>query len=231
MLGKIKVGILAVQGDFEAHAATLARMGADYVFVRTPRDLEGVDAVILPGGESTTQWKFLFEEGLDKTLVEHAARGGAIFGTCAGAILLAREVHNPAQESLGLADITVIRNAYGRQLASEVRHGPTAISPEPIEMVFIRAPIIERVGPDVEVLATSEGQPVLIRQGHILIATFHPELTSETTVHEYFLRMARGDDAALIRNDPLSNLAGSGKDLWSGEHTDKYVRRLRQDWK
>jgi len=189
-----KVGILAVQGDFEAHAATLARMGVDYVFVRTPRDLEGVDAVILPGGESTTQWKFLVEEGLDKSLLEHAANGGAIFGTCAGAILLAREVHNPAQQSLGLADITVIRNGYGRQLASEVRHGVTLISPEPIEMVFIRAPIIERIGPGVSVLAKSEGQPVLILQDRIMIATFHPELTSDTTVHEYFVRMARDCD-------------------------------------
>lgn len=198
----MKVGILAVQGDFEAHAATLSRMGVDYVFVRTPRDLEGVDAVILPGGESTTQWKFLIEEGLDKSLREHAAKGGAIFGTCAGAILLANEVRNPAQEFLGLSDITVIRNAYGRQLASEVRHGVTSISPEPIEMVFIRAPIIERVGPDVEVLGTSEGQPVLIRQGRILIATFHPELTKENTVHEYFLRMV-GDRAE-------SRLRGSG---------------------
>jgi pyridoxal 5'-phosphate synthase pdxT subunit len=187
----MKVGILAVQGDFEAHAATLARMGVDYVFVRTPRDLEGVGAVILPGGESTTQWKFLVEEGLDKSLVQLATNGGAIFGTCAGAILLAREVHNPAQQSLGLADITVIRNGYGRQLASEVRHEGTAISPEPIEMVFIRAPIIERIGPGVSVLAKSEGQPVLILEGRILIATFHPELTSDTTVHEYFLDMAR----------------------------------------
>jgi pyridoxal 5'-phosphate synthase pdxT subunit len=217
----MKVGILAVQGDFEAHAKTLAHMGADYVFVRTPRDLEGVDAVILPGGESTTQWKFLVEERLDKVLLDHAARGRAIFGTCAGAILLAREVCNPAQQSLGLADITVIRNAYGRQLASEVRHGSTAISSEPIEMVFIRAPVIERVGPDVEVLAKSEGQPVLIRQGRILIATFHPELTSDTTVHEYFLSMVRGDSTASVRNDPLLNLAGSGKDLWSTEHADE----------
>ena len=192
----MKVGILAVQGDFEAHAAMLARMGVEYVFVRTPRDMEGVDAVILPGGESTTQWKFLVEEGLDKSLLAHAARGGAIFGTCAGAILLAKEIRNPAQQSLGLADITVIRNGYGRQLASEVRHGSAAISSEPLEMVFIRAPIIERVGPGVEVLARSDGQPVLIRQGHILIATFHPELTSDTTVHEYFLRMAQGDSAA-----------------------------------
>jgi len=210
----MKIGILAVQGDFEAHAATLARMGIEYAFVRTPRDLEGVDAVILPGGESTTQWKFIVEEGLDKSLAEHAAKGGAIFGTCAGAILLAREVQNPAQQSLGLADITVVRNAYGRQLASEVRHGATSISPEPIEMVFIRAPIIERVGPDVLVLAKSEDQPVLIRQGRILIATFHPELTNDSTVHEYFLRIANGNHAASIENDPLLDLADSGKDLW-----------------
>jgi pyridoxal 5'-phosphate synthase pdxT subunit len=190
----MKVGILAVQGDFEAHAATLAHMGVEHAFVRTPRDLEGVDAVILPGGESTTQWKFLVEEGLDKGLLEHAAKGGAIFGTCAGAILLAREVRNPPQQSLGLADITVVRNAYGRQLASEVRHGATCISPVPIEMVFIRAPIIDHVGPGVLVLAKSEGHDVLIRQDRILIATFHPELTSDTTVHEYFIRLARDRD-------------------------------------
>jgi 5'-phosphate synthase pdxT subunit len=190
----MKVGILAVQGDFEAHAATLARMGVDYVFVRTPRDLDGVDAVILPGGESTTQWKFLVEEGLDKSLREHASKGGAIFGTCAGAILMARGVHNPAQQSLGLADIDVIRNGYGRQLASEVRHGQTAISAEPLEMVFIRAPIIERVGPGAQVLAKSEGQPVLVRDGNTLISTFHPELTRDNTVHEYFVRMASGNE-------------------------------------
>jgi 5'-phosphate synthase pdxT subunit len=187
----MKVGILAVQGDFEAHGAMLARMGVEHVFVRTPRDLVDVDAVILPGGESTTQWKFLVEEGLEKNLREHVASGGAIFGTCAGAILLAREVRQPAQTSLGLADITVIRNAYGRQLASEVRHEPTVISAEPLEMVFIRAPIIERTGADVEVLATSSGKPVLMRQGRMLIATFHPELTADTTVHEYFLHTVR----------------------------------------
>jgi len=207
----MKIGILAVQGDFEAHAATLSRMGVEYVFVRTPRDLEGVDAVILPGGESTTQWKFLVEEGLDKSLREHAAKGGAIFGTCAGAILLAREVRNPAQPSLGLADITVIRNAYGRQLASEVRHGVTAISSEPIEMVFIRAPLIERVGPDVLVLAKSEGQPVLILQGRILIATFHPELTSDTTVHEYFLRMARDRESRQQRTSGVPSTLSAAR--------------------
>ncbi|HVA94093.1 MAG TPA: pyridoxal 5'-phosphate synthase glutaminase subunit PdxT [Candidatus Dormibacteraeota bacterium] len=196
----MKIGILALQGDFEAHAAMLARIGAEHVFVRTPRDLEGLDGVILPGGESTTQWKFLVEEGIDKSLREHAARGGAMFGTCAGAILLAREVHNPEQPSLGLADFTIIRNAYGRQLASEVRQENTAITDVPIEMVFIRAPIIERVGDGVEILASSAGHPVLIRQGLILIATFHPELTSDTTVHEYFLRMAAKESGAADSN-------------------------------
>ncbi len=189
----MKVGVLAVQGDFEAHAASLARLGVAYVFVRTPKDLEGVDALILPGGESTTQWKLLVEEGLDASIRQHATNGGAIFGTCAGAILLAAEVTNPSQASLGLCDITVIRNAYGRQLASGVRGELTSISPEPVEMVFIRAPIIERTGPDVETLATSGGKPVLVRQGPILIATFHPELTSDLRVHSYFLQMVQDD--------------------------------------
>jgi pyridoxal 5'-phosphate synthase pdxT subunit len=189
----MNVGILAVQGDFEAHAGTLERLGVPYVFVRSPRDLEGVDTLILPGGESTTQWKFLVEEGLDKKLREYGTRGGAIFATCAGAILLASEVNNPAQPSLALADISVTRNGYGRQLASEIRHEITALAPAPIEMVFIRAPIIERLGPGVEILASSNGQPVLVRQGRMLIATFHPELTTDSTVHDYFLRMARAD--------------------------------------
>jgi 5'-phosphate synthase pdxT subunit len=210
----MKIGILAVQGDFEAHAKTLARLGADYVFVRTPSDMQGVDALILPGGESTTQWKFLVEEGLQKSIAEHAAKGGAIFGTCAGAILLARDVQNPKQESLGLADISVIRNGYGRQLSSEVRHGATEISAAPIEMVFIRAPIIERVGPDTRVLATSEGQPVLIRQKQILISTFHPELSSDTTVHQYFVDMvSEGKSRDTSSDNPKLNLAGSGKGL------------------
>jgi 5'-phosphate synthase pdxT subunit len=198
----MKTGILAVQGDFEAHAAALARIGVESVFVRTPADLAGVDAVILPGGESTTQWKFLVEESLDKSLREFAARGGAIFGTCAGAILLAKQVSHPEQASLALADISVVRNAYGRQLASEVRNEMTALSPEPLEMVFIRAPIIERIGPGVEVLAVSQGHPVLVRQGRILIATFHPELTSQTAVHEYFLRMAHREISSEVEAEP-----------------------------
>ena len=194
----MKVGILAVQGDFEAHAAMLTRIGVEHVFIRTVRDLQDVDAVIFPGGESTTQWKFLVEEGLDISLREFGRSGGAIFGTCAGAILLASEVHHPDQASLGLADISVIRNGYGRQLASEVRSEVTSLSPLPLEMVFIRAPIIERIGPGVQILATSQGQAVLVRQERILIATFHPELTMDTAVHEYFLRIA--DETLPARN-------------------------------
>jgi pyridoxal 5'-phosphate synthase pdxT subunit len=179
--------------------------------VRTPSDMQAVDAVILPGGESTTQWKFLVEEGLQKSIADHAAMGGAIFGTCAGAILLARDVQNPKQESLGLADISVIRNGYGRQLSSEVRHGSTEISAAPIEMVFIRAPIIERVGPDTQVLATSEGQPVLIRQKQILIATFHPELSSDTTVHQYFVDMVREGSSPIVNRNPKMDVARSSE--------------------
>ena len=186
----MKIGILAVQGDFEAHAAMLSRLGVPHNFVRTPADLAGVDALILPGGESTTQLKFLTEDGLEKAIRDLAQRGGAFFGTCAGTILLAREVRNPPQASLGLVDMVVERNAYGRQVSSEVRSGGSKLKEAPLEMVFIRAPVIERVGADVEVLAESEGRPVLVRQGRVLAATFHPELTADTTVHEYFLKLA-----------------------------------------
>jgi len=185
----MKVGILAVQGDYEAHAAMLARLGAETVLVRSAADLDGVGALVLPGGESTTHLKFLQEEGLETAIRDLAARGGAFFGTCAGAILLAREVKNPPQASLAFADIVVARNAYGRQLASEVRSGATKLKDAPLEMVFIRAPIIEQVGAGVEVLAESDGRPVLIRQGRVLAATFHPELTADATIHEYFLKL------------------------------------------
>ena len=148
------IGILAVQGDYEAHARMLDRLGVPYVFVRTPAEAALVDAMILPGGESTTMLKFLQEEGLEQPLRDLQARGGAFFGTCAGAILLAREVHGPAQASLGFADLKIARNAYGRQLASEVRSAPSKLGTTPLEMVFIRAPIIEAIGPGVEVLAS-----------------------------------------------------------------------------
>ena len=143
----VRIGILAVQGDFEAHAAMLARLGAETVEVRTPAQLQGCDGLILPGGESTTQLQFLQEEGLADAIGKFAKQGGAIFGTCAGAILLAAEVQNPRQDSLRLLDMTVLRNAYGRQIASDVVNGPTKLKKQPLEMVFIRGPIIERAGP------------------------------------------------------------------------------------
>jgi pyridoxal 5'-phosphate synthase pdxT subunit len=185
----MKIGILALQGDFAAHGRMLERLGQEAVYVRTPEDLSGLKALILPGGESTTHMKLLAETGLDAAIRKMAAEGGAFFGTCAGAILLAREVEGPAQESLGLMDIRVIRNAYGRQLASDVLVLPTKLRPEPLEMVFVRAPIIDRVGKAVAVLAERDGKPVLVEQGRIMAATFHPELTADTTVHEKFLRM------------------------------------------
>ena len=188
---QLKIGILAVQGDFEAHEAMLEQLGAETAEVRTAADLEGCAGLILPGGESTTQLKFLQEEGLADKIVEFAKHGGAIFGTCAGAILLANDVEHPKQESLNLMDMTVVRNGYGRQIASDVVSGPTALKKEPLEMVFIRGPIIERAGPGVKVLAEYAGKPALVQRDNILAATFHPELTDDTTVHEYFLSLAK----------------------------------------
>jgi len=187
----MKIGILAIQGDYEAHAKMLDRLGVAHTFVRAPADLAGLSGIILPGGESSTHLKVITEEGLFDALKKFAANGGAFFGTCAGAILLAHEVHHPPQASLDLLDISVLRNGYGRQLASTVHSAPTKLRNEPLEMVFIRAPIIESVGNDVEVLAEDAGHPVLVRQGRILAATFHPELTTDTAVHEYFLKLAR----------------------------------------
>lgn len=184
------VGILAVQGDFEAHAATLRRLGVETREVRTVRDLQACDALILPGGESTTQLQFLQEEGLFEAIRKFASEHHAIFGTCAGAILLASEVKNPPQESLGLLDMTILRNAYGRQMSSDVFFGACTLAEPPLEMVFIRAPVIERVGPGVTVLAEHTGKPALVQSGTILAATFHPELTGSTAIHEYFLSMA-----------------------------------------
>jgi pyridoxal 5'-phosphate synthase pdxT subunit len=191
----LKIGILAVQGDFEAHAAMLQSLGAETAEVRTVADLEDCDGLILPGGESTTQLQFLREEGLYEAVRRFASDGRAIFGTCAGAILLATDVKNPAQDSLGLLDMTVLRNAYGRQLASDVFFGASKLETEPLEMVFIRAPIIERAGSGLEILAEHAGKPVLVQKGNLLAATFHPELTADTTVHAHFLQMATANQA------------------------------------
>jgi 5'-phosphate synthase pdxT subunit len=188
--GPVKIGIVAIQGDFAAHAAMLRELGAGTVEVRTVQDLEGCDGIVLPGGESTTQLQFLKEEGLFDAIRNFSKQGGAVFGTCAGAILLATKVNNPPQESLGLLDMTVLRNGYGRQLASDVFYGPSTLKQQPLEMVFIRGPIIEEVGKDIAVLARHEGKPALVEKGNVLAATFHPELTDDTTVHQHFLEMA-----------------------------------------
>jgi pyridoxal 5'-phosphate synthase pdxT subunit len=186
----MKIGILAIQGDFQAHAEMFHKLGVETVEVRTVDDLKGCDGLVLPGGESTTQLQFLQEEGLYDGIRQFGNKGGAIFGTCAGAILLATQVKNPTQDSLKLLDMTVLRNGYGRQLASDVFFSPSLLKKEPLEMVFIRGPIIEKVAPGVRVLAKFEGKPALVEKDHILAATFHPELTGDTTVHEHFLKLA-----------------------------------------
>jgi pyridoxal 5'-phosphate synthase pdxT subunit len=198
-MGPVKIGIVAIQGDFAAHAAMLRELGAETVEVRTVQDLEGCDGIVLPGGESTTQLQFLKEEGLFDAIRKFSKQGGAIFGTCAGAILLATKVNNPPQESLGLLDMTVLRNGYGRQLASDVFFGSSTLKQEPLEMVFIRGPIIEEVGKDITVLARHEGKAALVEKGNVLAATFHPELTDDTTVHAHFLEMAAAHVAESVR--------------------------------
>lgn len=186
----MKIGILAIQGDYEAHARMLDRIGVAHGYVRKAAELEGLDGIILPGGESTTHLKLMMEEGLFEPLKQFGANGGVVYGTCAGAILLAREVYGPPQASLGLLHASVLRNGYGRQLASDVRMVQTKLREQPLEMVFIRAPIFESVGSEVQVLAEDSGDPVLVRERNILASTFHPELTEDPTIHEYFVKMA-----------------------------------------
>ena len=187
-----KVGVLSLQGDFAAHAAALARAGAEPVLVRDREEFDAIDGLVIPGGESTTMLKLLHYDGLMDRLVEFG-RAKPVFGTCAGAILIAAEVSNPAQESLRLMDIGVERNAYGRQIDSRVAQ----IDPEPeflqrtapgkLEAVFIRAPVIRRVNGGARILAWYDGDPVLVEQGRHMAATFHPELTADSRVHELFL--------------------------------------------
>jgi len=181
-----RIGVLAIQGDYAAHAAALEEAGAIPVEVRKPEQLADLDGLVLPGGESTTVLKFLEKRGLFEALQEFCA-AKPVFGTCAGAILLAREVLNPPQRSLGLLDAIVERNAYGRQIDSTILHGETGLPGGPLEMVFIRAPRIAGIGRDVEALAFRDGSPVLVRQGAIMAATFHPELSSDRRVHRLFV--------------------------------------------
>jgi 5'-phosphate synthase pdxT subunit len=183
----MKIGVLALQGDFDAHRRRLEELGAEVVLVRKPEQLDGIDGLVIPGGESGTFLKLLGEAGFEK--LKEFVRLKPTFGTCAGAILLATEVENPQQAGLGALDIGVRRNAYGRQIDSSIREGK--FGDDPIEMVFIRAPKISRVGPGVEVLATESNDPVAVRQGRVMAATFHPELSDDTRVHQAFLDLVQ----------------------------------------
>jgi pyridoxal 5'-phosphate synthase pdxT subunit len=180
----VKIGILALQGDFEAHKKAVQRTGAEALEVRTAADLQRIDGLVIPGGESTTMLKLLRVENLFEPVREFG-KNKPIFGTCAGAILLASDVENPKQESLGLMDMTVERNAYGRQIDSRIAH--IDVNGQPTEAVFIRAPIIRRVGSDARVLATYLNAPVLVEQGLHMVATFHPELTPGSEIHKLFV--------------------------------------------
>ena len=187
----MRIGVLALQGDFDRHAEALARCGVEAVEVRKPAELADVDGLIIPGGESTTLLKLMDAWGFVPALERFHAEGRPIFGTCAGLILLARDVENPRQFSLDFIDVGVERNAYGRQRESFEARGSASLEgrPTPVEMVFIRAPRIRRVGAGVETLAHHADEPVLARQGNVLVATFHPELTDDPTIHEYFCAM------------------------------------------
>jgi len=193
----MKIGVLALQGDFDAHRRRLEELGAEVVLVKKPEQLDEIAGLVIPGGESGTFLKLLGEAGFEK--LKQFAHTKPTFGTCAGAILLAREVDNPKQAGLGALDIGIRRNAYGRQLDSSIREGrfieglssKGKTGESPIEMVFIRAPRIERVGPGVEVIATQGTDPVAVRQGKVMAATFHPELSQDSRMHRVFLELVR----------------------------------------
>jgi 5'-phosphate synthase pdxT subunit len=191
---KLTIGVLALQGDFDAHRRRLEELGAEVVLVKKPEQLDQIDGLIIPGGESGTFLKLLGDAGFEK--LKQFVRLKPTFGTCAGAILLATEVENPKQVGLGAIDIGIRRNAYGRQIDSSIREGQfiaDKITASPLEMVFIRAPKIERLGPEVEVIATEGKDPVAVRQGRVMAATFHPELSEDTRVHQAFLDLVSNE--------------------------------------
>jgi len=190
------VGVLALQGDFDAHRHRLEQLGAEVVLVKEPEQLERIDGLVIPGGESGTFLKLLGERGFKK--LKQFVRLNPTFGTCAGAILLASEVEGPKQAGLGALDISIRRNAYGRQIDSSIREGiflPPHEAPSPLEMVFIRAPKIERVGNGVEVIAKEGKDPVAVRQRNVMAATFHPELSKDTRVHKAFIDLVQASNA------------------------------------
>ena len=186
----MNIGVLAIQGDYEAHKARLEQLGAAVTLVRKPEQLDSIDAIVIPGGESSTFLNFLSEHGFLEKLRDFV-RTKPTFGTCAGAILLAKDVENPPQKSLGVLDIRIRRNAYGRQIDSSIHEAATKLEGGPLAMVFIRAPKIMSTGKGVEVLASENGDPVLVRQGKIMAATFHPELSRDPRVHQEFLKLVQ----------------------------------------
>src|SRR6201987_4486031 len=192
----MKIGVLALQGDFDSHRRRLEELGAEVVLVKKPEQLDQIDGLVIPGGESGTFLKLLGEAGFEK--LKQFVKAKPTFGTCAGAILLASEIENPPQAGLGALNIRIRRNAYGRQIDSSIREGKfvsnlnhhlkgQAASDAPLEMVFIRAPKIVHVGDGVEVLATEGSDPVAVRQGRTMAVTFPPELSDDTRVHQAFL--------------------------------------------
>jgi 5'-phosphate synthase pdxT subunit len=197
------IGVLALQGDFDAHRRRLEELGAEVLLVKKPEQLDLIDGLVIPGGESGTFLKLLGDAGFEK--LKQFVRLKPTFGTCAGAILLATEVENPQQKGLGALNIRIRRNAYGRQIDSSIREGQfvarhqsgdphdAALRESPLEMVFIRAPKIEHVGEGVEILATEGSDPVAVRQGRAMAATFHPELSADTRVHQAFLDLCGTD--------------------------------------
>jgi 5'-phosphate synthase pdxT subunit len=195
-IAPLTIGVLALQGAYDAHVKALASLGATPRLIRVPEELDGpngrIDGLIMPGGESTTMLKFL-ERNDFFDILSAFVRVTPTFGTCAGAILLATHVESPAQRSLGALDITVERNAYGRQIDSAILTVETALPGGPLEMVFIRAPRITATGPAVETLASRDGFPVLVRAGHLMAATFHPELSHDIRVHQLFLDLIRSN--------------------------------------
>ena len=186
-----RIGVLALQGDFEAHVKVLAGLGCEVVEVRRVAQLSGLEGLVIPGGESTTLLNLMGDEPWFDSLKRFEHDGGALMGTCAGAILLARHVVNPPQDSVGLLDATIARNAFGRQIDSFETTLDAPCLGGTIEAVFIRAPRFQVLGPDVATLAVYDGEPVLVREGRVLAMTFHPELTRDAKLHAYFLTMVQ----------------------------------------
>lgn len=185
----MKIGVLALQGDFDAHRKRLEELGAEVILVKKPEQLDDIEGLVIPGGESSAFLKLLGEKGFQK--LSYFVHSKPTFGTCAGCIMLATQVENPDQQGLGALDIRVRRNAYGRQVDSTILNAETKLPGGALEMVYIRAPRIESAGKDVEVLAERDGHPVLVRQKKVMAATFHPELSEDRRVHQYFLDLVK----------------------------------------